>query len=57
MAAKAKCVKHVAMDGKWHLFNYQHQSMKPNEIMSHARDVQKRLLESAGIYYGARGAR
>jgi len=45
------------MDGKWHLFNYQHQGMKPNEIMSHARDVQKRLLESAGIYYGARGAR
>jgi hypothetical protein len=57
MAAKAKCVKHVAMDGKWHLFNYQHQSMKPNEIMNHAREVQKRLLESAGIYYGARGAR
>ncbi len=57
MAAKAKCVKHVAMDGKWHLFNYQHQSMKPLEIMTHAREIQKRLLESAGIYYGDRGAR
>jgi 5-methylthioadenosine/S-adenosylhomocysteine deaminase len=57
MAAKAKCVKHVAIDGKWHLFNYEHQNMKPREIMARARDVQKRLLESAGIYYGVRGAR
>lgn len=57
MAAKAKCVKHVAMDGKWHLFNYQHQSMKPQEIIESAREVQKKLLESAGIYDGIRGAR
>jgi cytosine/adenosine deaminase-related metal-dependent hydrolase len=57
MAAKAKCVKHVAIDGKWHLFNYEHQNMKPREIVARARDVQKRLLESAGIYYGVRGAR
>ena len=57
MAAKAKCVKHVAMDGKWHLFNYKHQSMNPEEVFASARDVQKRLLESAGIYYGVRGAR
>jgi len=57
MAAKAKCVKHVAVEGSWKLFNYEHQSMKPKEIMAHAREIQKRLLESAGIYYGVRGAR
>jgi len=57
MAAKAKCVKHVAMDGKWHLFDYKHQSMNPVEVFASAREVQKRLLESAGIYYGVRGAR
>lgn len=57
MAAKAKCVKHVAMDGKWHLFDYKHQSMNPQEIFANAREVQKRLFESAGIYYGVRGAR
>jgi hypothetical protein len=57
MAAKAKCVKHVAMDGKWHLFDYKHQSMNPVEVFANAREVQKRLLESAGIYNGVRGAR
>jgi hypothetical protein len=57
MAAKAKCVKHVAMDGRWHLFDYKHQSMNPLEVFANAREVQKRLLESAGIYYGVRGAR
>uniref|UniRef100_UPI004049193E amidohydrolase family protein n=1 Tax=Candidatus Planktophila sp. TaxID=2175601 RepID=UPI004049193E len=57
MAAKAKCVKHVAMDGKWHLFDYKHQSMNPVEVFASALEVQKRLLESAGIYYGVRGVR
>ena len=57
MAAKAKCVKHVAMDGNWHLFDYKHQSMNPVEVFASACEVQKRLLESAGIYYGVRGAR
>lgn len=56
-AAKSKCVKHVAMDGVWHLFNYQHQSMKPDEIIASARVVQQQLLESAGLYNGVRGAR
>ena len=57
MAAKSKCVKHVAMDGVWHLFNYQHQSMKPAEIIERAKKLQQDLLQSAGIYYGERGAR
>lgn len=56
-AAKAKCVKHVAIDGKWYLYNFQHLVMKPSEIMASAREVQHKLLESAGIYYGVRGAR
>jgi 5-methylthioadenosine/S-adenosylhomocysteine deaminase len=56
-AAKSKCVKHVAMSGVWHLFNYQHQTMKPDEIIANARVVQRRLLEGAGIYNGVRGAR
>jgi 5-methylthioadenosine/S-adenosylhomocysteine deaminase len=56
-AAKSKCVKHVAMDGVWHLFNYQHQSMKPDEVIGNAKVVQQQLLESAGIYRGVRGIR
>jgi hypothetical protein len=31
--------------------------MNPVEVFANAGEVQKRLLESAGIYYGVRGAR
>ncbi len=56
-AAKSKCVKHVAMGGVWHLFNYRHQTMKPDEIIANARIIQRQLLEEAGLYTGVRGAR
>jgi 5-methylthioadenosine/S-adenosylhomocysteine deaminase len=56
-AAKSNCVKHVAIDGTWHLFNYEHQVMNPEEIISRAQQLQRDLLIEAGIYNGVRGIR
>ena len=56
-AAKAQCVKHVMIDGVWHLSNYQPVFLNIQEITNQANAEQKYLLNMAGLPSGDRNTR